>query len=108
MNLQFTRGMKELLTMNTKNIHKNIINTNYGRWDCVSDKTHPLICKHNLSTSNNTLPIINRLPFCKNCFLEVQEGYNQAVNDGFAYSMEVYVDSYVRNKLRVLQEILQA
>lgn len=93
---------------NTTKLHKNSTvskkhdDHGFGQYDCVSDLSHKIICKHNLTASNENVRIINRIPLCEQCYRALQLEYDSAVNDGFEYGMEVYLDMYVKKQVEII------
>lgn len=75
-----------------------------SRLNCVSDKTHKLICKHNLTTSNKRDPIIDRIPLDDQCYEKIKHDYNLAANGGFKYGFEAYLDSYVETQIEIISK----
>lgn len=91
--------------MNTTQKDKSVTAVSkHTRLDCVSDKEHKLICKHNLTTSNKRAPIIDRIPLCGPCYDQLKRDYTIAANQGFKYGFEAYLDSYVETQIEIISK----
>lgn len=69
--------------MNTKNLDKNATNVALGnnRTVCVSDKTHSLICRHDLTKAVGNTPVDNITFLCNPCDSGLRIDYNAVIEN---------------------------